>query len=142
MKKKYKILLRHWIIDLYKLGVFALVLLGCQAEEPIKEDIPELITKVTLTFDPGGGISTVTASATDPDGDGVQDIAVDGVINLSANTNYTLTLSLINELAEISSPEYDITDEVAAEGDEHMFYYGWTENVFSNPSGDGNLFGF
>jgi hypothetical protein len=92
-----------------------------------------------LTFEPSSGGTSIVAFASDPDGDGVQDITVDGAINLQANTSYTLTLTLLNELAEMSSPEYNITDEVEEEGDEHMFFFAWTGNVFSNPAGDGNI---
>lgn len=116
-----------------------LFLFGCESTDPGKEDTPELITKVTLTFTPAGGGTAVTATASDPDGEGVKDIEVDGAINLSASTTYTLTVSLINELAEVSSPEYNITDEVEEEGDEHMFFYAWTGNVFSDPTGNGNI---
>ena len=34
------------------------------------------------------------------------------------------------------SPEYNITNEVQEEGDEHLFF-AWTNNLFSMPSGDG-----
>lgn len=112
---------------------------SCESSDPQKEDTPELITKVTLTFTPIGGGSTVTATASDPDGEGVQDIAVDGPINLKMGITYELSLSLINELAEPSDPEYDITQEVEEEGAEHMFFFGWTGNVFSDPIGDGNI---
>ena len=81
----------------------------------------------------------MTATASDPDGEGVQDIAVDGPINLKMGITYELSLSLINELAEPSDPEYDITQEVEEEGAEHMFVFGWTGNVFSDPTGDGNI---
>lgn len=117
----------------------AFILSSCKSDDPVKEDVPELITKVVLTFTPTGGGTPVVASATDPDGEGVQDILVNGAINLSTGTSYSLTLSLINELAEPSSPEYNIADEVEEEGDEHMFFFGWTGNVFSDPAGDGNI---
>lgn len=121
--------------------IFICVLLvtACESSDPQKEDTPELITKVTLTFSPASGGTIVRATASDPDGEGVKDIEVDGTINLSVGTTYTLTVSLINELAEMSSPEYDITNEVEKEGAEHMFFFAWTGNLFSNPSGDGNL---
>lgn len=138
MKQIFFNIKRSWI-SLSLLGIIVLVLGGCQAEEPIKEDTPELITRVTLTFVPTGGGTPITATASDPDGEGVQNIAVDGSINLAAGVSYTLSLSLINELAEKSSPEYDITAEVEKEGGEHMFFYGWTGNVFSDPTGDGNI---
>jgi hypothetical protein len=112
---------------------------GCNSSDPKKEDTPELITKATLTFTPIGGGSPILVSATDPDGDGVQDIAVDGDINLAADSDYTLTLSLINELASPTDPGYDISAEVEEEGAEHLFFFSWTNNVFSDPSGDGNI---
>ena len=112
---------------------------GCDDDDPKKEDVPELITKVTLTFTPDGGGAAITASASDPDGEGVQDIAADGPINLDANEDYTLTLTLVNELADPADPAYDITGEVEEEGDEHMFFFSWTNNVFSDPAGDGNI---
>ena len=118
-------------------GVMSLT--SCSEDDPMKEDVPELITKATLTFTPVGGGTPITVSATDPDGEGVQDIQVDGAINLAANTTYALTLGLINELAETSSPEYNIADEVEEEGDEHMFFYSWTSDVFSDPAGNGNI---
>ncbi|MEP2669966.1 MAG: hypothetical protein ABJH04_13265 [Cyclobacteriaceae bacterium] len=119
--------------------MLGLLIAGCESDDPQKEDTPELITKATLTFTPVGGGTVVTATATDPDGEGVQDIAVDGAINLTAGVNYTLSLSLINELAEVTSPEYNITEEVEEEGDEHMFFFAWTGDVFSDPSGNGNI---
>lgn len=112
---------------------------SCESEDPVKEDVPELITKVTLTFTPAGGGSPVVVTATDPDGLGLQPLEVDGPIELAKNTSYSLALTLINELADPSAPEYNITEEVSEEGDEHMFFYSWTGNVFSNPSGNGNV---
>jgi hypothetical protein len=114
-------------------------LTSCDDDDPKKENTPELITEVTLTFTPTGGGSTVTATATDPDGEGVQNLTVDGPINLAVDKTYTLSLELINGLADPSEPEYDITAEVEEEGDEHMFFFGWTNNVFNNPAGNGNI---
>lgn len=108
-------------------------------DEPTKEDTPEMITKATLTFTPESGGAAISATATDPDGEGVQDVAIDGPINLAANTSYTLSLTLINELADPGDAEYNITEEVQEEGDEHMFFYSWTNNVFSDPDGNGNI---
>lgn len=112
---------------------------GCKKDDPAKEDVPELITKATLTFTPNGGGSVVVVTATDPDGEGVQDIKVDGAINLSPNKTYLLTLELINGLAASTAPEYNVTDEVDEEGDEHIFFFAWTNHTFSNPTGNGNI---
>jgi hypothetical protein len=115
------------------------VMSGCDSDDPKKEDVPELITKATLTFTPSGGGPPVVANATDPDGEGVQDIEVEGPINLNAATSYTLTIQLINELAQSTDPAYKVTEEVEEEGDEHMFFFSWTNNVFNDPTGNGNI---
>lgn len=112
---------------------------SCDDEDPVREDVPELITKATLTFAPEDGGPEIVVTATDPDGDGVKDIAVDGPINLIANKTYTLHLTLVNGLANPGDPAYDITAEVEAEGDEHLFFFAWTNNVFNDPAGDGNM---
>lgn len=112
---------------------------GCDDDDPKKENTPELITEATLTFTPTGGGATVTVTATDPDGEGVQDLTVDGPINLVVNKTYTLSVELINGLADPSEEEYDITAEVEEEGDEHMFFFAWTNDVFSDPAGNGNV---
>ena len=136
--------MKHYINN-FKILSVAIILIsigflyGCKSDDPKKEDTPELITKATLTFTPIGGGVVVIASATDPDGDGVQDIVVDGDINLAADTDYTLTLTLINELADPSDPAYDISAEVEEEGAEHLFFFGWTNSVFFNPIGNGNI---
>ncbi|NJM26354.1 MAG: hypothetical protein HC859_13575 [Bacteroidia bacterium] len=111
---------------------------GCESDDPTKENTPELITRVTLTFTPDGGGTVVTATASDPDGEGVQDIAADGPVTLAASTSYTLTVALVNELADPLDPEYDITAEVEEESDEHMFFFSFTEDAFSSPAGNGN----
>lgn len=120
-------------------AVTVLMFQACSDDDPKKENVPELITEATLTFTPAGGGAAVVAVATDKDGEGVQDLTVDGPIDLATGTTYTLTIELINGLADPSEDEYDITAEVQAEGDEHMFFFGWTNNVFSDPAGNGNI---
>lgn len=115
------------------------VISSCDDDDPKKEDTPELITKATLTFTPSGGGVPVVVGAADPDGEGIQNIAVDGPINLGAAKSYTLTIQLINELAQPTDPGYNITEEVEEESDEHMFFFSWTNNVFNDPSGNGNV---
>lgn len=114
------------------------MLSGCQAEDPQKEDTPELITKATLTFTPDAG-DPVVVTATDPDAEGLKNITMDKPIGLEAGKIYNLSITLINELAEPSDPEYNVTSEVEKESDEHMLFFTWTNNVFSDPAGDGNM---
>lgn len=111
---------------------------ACESDDPVKEDAPELITQVTLTFTPPSG-SPIVVTATDPDGEGVQNIEPDGPINLDAGVSYTLSLQLLNALVEPGADGYDIGAEVEEEGDEHMFFFGWTGAVFGDPEGNGNL---
>lgn len=119
--------------------LFSGLLIGCSSDDPKKEDTPELVTKATLTFSSVGGGTPIVVSATDPDGDGVQDIIVEGPINLAANTTYGLAIELINGLVAVGQPGYSITSEVEEEGIEHQFFFSWTNSVFSNPEGNGNL---
>jgi hypothetical protein len=127
------------IICFFCIAITLIALQGCETDDPIKEDVPELITKVTLTFTPAGGGEPVVGTAIDPDGDGVQDIQVDGSIHLTSATDYSLDITLINELAEPSDPQYNITEEVEEEADEHIFFFSWAEGLFSDPTGDGNV---
>ena len=120
-------------------AICLLLLAGCSKDDPKKQNTPELVTKATLVFTPVGGGVPVTASATDPDGEGVQNIAVDGPINLLPNTPYVLTIELINGLVATGQPGYDITTEVEEEGIDHQFFFGWTNAPFTNPAGDGNV---
>lgn len=126
-------------IYLFYIAITLIALPGCETDDPIKEDVPELITKVTLTFTPAGGGDPIVGTATDPDGDGVKDIQVDGPIHLASATDYSLDITLINGLAQPTDPEYNITEEVEEEADEHIFFFSWAEGVFSDPTGDGNV---
>jgi hypothetical protein len=49
---------------------------GCKDDDPEPENVPELITKVILRFTPPGG-APVVVSATDPDGEGSQNLQID-----------------------------------------------------------------
>lgn len=112
---------------------------SCDEEEPAKEDTPELISKVTLTFTPVGIVAdSIVVTATDLDGIGIQDIKPDKEIELDINTTYTLTIELINGLLDSTEPGYNITNEVQEEGAEHMFFFSWT-GALANPTGNGNI---
>ncbi len=79
-------------------------------------------------------------TATDPDLQGPQDLQVSGPINLKQGTTYVLSIELLNELYDEDEEGYDITEEVGVEeGDEHQFFFRFTEGVFSNPTGTGNI---
>lgn len=118
---------------------FLQIAMQCTPNDPKREDVPELITSVSLKFTPSGGGTPIVVSATDPDGEGVADLTADGPIELVAGTTYTMEISLINGLLEASEAGYDISEEVAEEGEEHMFFFSWTGSIFSAPGGNGNI---
>jgi hypothetical protein len=139
MKNNQGVNLNHLKVVLLASVIVSLAFLsGCESDDPQKEDTPEMVTKATLTFTPDTG-SPVVVSATDPDGEGVQNISADSPINLQANKSYLLSISLINELADPSDPGYDVTGEVEEEGHEHIFLFEWTNNLFTDPAGNGNI---
>ena len=110
---------------------------ACEDDDPVEEEVPETITTTILTFTPAGGGSPLTFEAYDPDGDGPESTTLDDIV-LEANTTYTLTIELLNELLEPTDEEYNITAEVEEEGEEHMFFFGWSADVFSDPT-NGNI---
>ena len=118
--------------------LFLLLAFGCEVEDPGRENVPELITQVRLTFTPSVG-NPVVVTATDPDGEGVQDVQVDSPIALDGMKSYLLSVTLTNGLAQVSDPEYDVTEEVEEESHEHIFFFSWTNDVFSDPLGNGNI---
>lgn len=114
------------------LGLMLLFTMSCDEDVPPIEDEEEIITDVILTFTSNG--NSITASAQDPDGEGPMSIAVSGPVLLSANTTYQLSIKMENSVAGES-----ITEEVEEEADEHMLFFGFTNGLFSNPMGDGNI---
>jgi len=127
------------VLTLILLAGSFVFLSGCGNDsDPEPENIPEMITKVTLVFSTPGA-TPVTVTATDPDGEGVQDLRVDGAIVLAKGVPYTLSIQLINGLYNPGEEGYDITEEVQAEGDEHQFFFRWSDGVFSSPTGTGNI---
>lgn len=113
----------------------AFVLNSCKDDEiPPEENAEEIITDVKLIFKATDSDAKTEVTASDPDGEGPQDLLTDEAIVLAPNTTYVLSIELENGLAG-----EDITAEVKEEDDEHLFFFGWTSNLFSNPAGDGNI---
>jgi Trk K+ transport system NAD-binding subunit len=103
-------------------------------DAPPCENEEEIITDVTLTFTPTAGGDPVVATASDPDGEGPLDLTINGPINLIESTDYDLSIKVENKIEG-----EDITEEIMEEDDEHMFFFSWTDAVFTSPAGDGNI---
>lgn len=120
-------------------GFIFVMFFSCETPEPVKEATPETITRLQLIFTPDGGGDPIIVEATDPDAEGVQEITASDSIRLLASVNYDLQIQLFNELVEPAAPEYDITVEIEDEGVEHLLLFGWTDNAFTSPPGNGNV---
>jgi len=125
--------------SIYALLVVGIIFAGCSDDDdaPPEENLPEIITDVTLVFTSSTG-AEVRATAQDPDGLGVQDLVVQGAINLSAGETYTLTYEILNAL-DPADVEDVLNDDIAQEKEEHQIFYSFTDGAFTSPAGDGNI---
>ena len=118
-----------------------ITIIGCSNDDdiaPEEENEVEVFTDVTLVFTNTADVNdVVTASAQDPDGTGIQELQILGAITLAADTEYTLTYEILNALDP--SDVENIGDEILEEDNEHQFFFSFTENVFSDPIGNGNI---
>ncbi|MCA6075503.1 hypothetical protein [Fulvivirga sedimenti] len=125
------------LISFFVLSVMLFAFTGCGDDDvPPVENVEEEITQVLLTFtntqDAG---DVVTAEWLDADGEGGNAPTVDDVV-LDASKSYSLSIEFFNTL---ETPAEDITEEVSEEADEHMIFFGFSETVFANPDGNGNI---
>ncbi len=120
--------------SLYALLALGIIITSCDDDdEPEAEETPEIITDVVLIFDDGAG-DVVRATANDPDGTGVQDLNVQTApIVLKANTAYTLTYEVKNEDEDV------LAEDILKEKEEHQVFYAFTNDIFTSPTGDGNV---
>ena len=135
MKNIFK--LNYLLFAVLTLFVFT----ACEEDEaiPEEENEEEVITDVKLIFTPTNtlsGLPTVEATAQDPDGEGVQELQVLDAINLATNASYILTFEIMNNL---ETPGEDIGEEIAEEDDEHQIFFAFSEGVFTDPIGNGNI---
>jgi len=108
---------------LYPTLLATLLLVGaCSDDDPDVVVEPEEITTLRLRFEPTGGGSAIVANWQDLDGDGGNDPVVAN-FSLAANTEYKLTVMVLNENEEMSSDEYDVTEEVKEKLEEHQFFF-------------------
>ena len=130
----------------------AALLTSCEKEEdevPDEEHDHEVITNVHLVFtNVADANDVVEAEAEDSDGEGVGELEVLDTINLDAGKTYELTFEILNEHHDEDEDEEededehegeDIGAEIADEADEHQVFFGFTNNAFTNPTGEGNI---
>lgn len=124
--------------SIYALLILSISFTGCSDDDdatPEEENEVEIFTDVTLIFtDEAAG--TVTARAQDPDGVGIRELEILDEITLSADTKYTLTYDIKNNLV---TPGEDIGAEILDEDDEHQLFFSFSEGVFASPTGNGNI---
>lgn len=119
---------------LFGLIVSAAFVSSCGDDDaPPAENEEEVIDLVRLTFTPQGGGTAIVVDATDPDGEGAADFVLEN-IDLNTSTTYTLALELQN-----TEEGENITEEIEEEDDEHMFFFSFTTDIFSDPAGNGNI---
>ncbi|MFZ5482014.1 MAG: type 1 periplasmic binding fold superfamily protein [Myxococcota bacterium] len=99
-----------------QIALLALAACG-DVTKPEETNPQEVITTVALTFTPASGGVPLAFAWADPENDG--DPVIDDVV-LSDAEDYGLAVSFLNELED---PAEDITEEVAAESDEHQIFY-------------------
>ena len=118
----------------------AITISSCSDDDdvPPAENDEEVITDVTLVFtNDANSMDVVRATAQDPDGFGAMPLEVQmEPIVLSANTSYTLTYEIFNNL---ETPGEDIGEEILDEDDEHQFFFSFTADAFTSPAGNGNV---
>lgn len=93
-----------------------LFLPACDSTEPdaTESGEQELITRVSLHLTGPGG--TISASATDPDGDGLG-FQVDP-LTLAAGVSYAGSIQVLDEVNDA-----DVTDEIREEAEAHQFFF-------------------
>jgi hypothetical protein len=110
-----------------KLLAAALLFQSCDKDDPQPVHEEEVITTVQITLAPEGGGIPVTLKFFDADGELgsiAPLISVSG--HLEANTVYGAIIELANETV---NPVGDITEEVAAEADDHLFCFAVNGNI-------------
>lgn len=116
---KFKSLL---LIALAGLFIFSSCKKEDEPEDPIIPNEEEVITTLRFTLTPDGGGEDLVFEFKDLDGDGGTD-PVFILDTLAANTNYSGSLTLLNEQED---PAENITEEIEEEDEDHQFFFSTT----------------
>jgi len=104
-------------------SMLILLFFSCKKKNntPPNPNEEELITTFMITLNDSAGVQpSVTAAYRDPDGDGGNNPVQWDSLRLKANTTYYATILLLDES---KSPVDTISQEVLAEGAEHLFCF-------------------
>ena len=88
-------------------------------EDPQPDEENEQITTVSYVLTPASGGASVSANWRDTDGTGGNAPTIE-TLSLKPNTTYTGTIVLLDET---KNPVAMISDEVASEKEDHLFFY-------------------
>lgn len=116
---------------------------NCGDDEPVvPPNEEELITTVNLTFTPSTG-SAVPMKFYDSDGEGGPANPVITGGSLKSNTEYSVSLELLNES---ETPSEDVTKEIEEEDEDHQFFFQTSAALnlthsYDDQDGNGNPVG-
>ncbi len=136
LKKKSPL---KWTLAVLMISFFAI---SCSDddENPQAVDEEEVITTMNITLTASG--SSITIQSQDLDGDGPNAPVITISDDLAANTSYSGSIELLNET---ETPAENITEEVAAEDEEHQFFFSAggaiSEVTYDDQDGNGNPVG-
>ena len=127
----------NFILVFLAIGLISIT--SCKDDDPVDDNVEELIT--TLVYTLNDGTSDVVFTFTDLDGDGGDaPVIINGT--LAANTTYTGSMELRNDS---ENPAEDITEEIEEEDEEHQFFFavsGANATIaYSDMDADGNPIG-
>lgn len=111
-----------WMLALVGAGLLAVGASACGDDGHGHEHDQELITTLVATLT-STSAATVTARFSDPDGPGGADPSVTQPGPLSVGVSYRMTLQFLDESVD---PAVDLTEEIAAEAEEHQVFFGGT----------------
>lgn len=100
------------------LFISSIIITSCSDDDPDHIHEEEVITTMKVVLTPTTG-PAITLESKDLDGDGPDAPVITGG-TLTPNTTYSAVITLLNET---ENPVDNITNEVAAEAEEHQFFY-------------------
>jgi hypothetical protein len=116
------------------LACATLVLSGCKKDDPQPQNEQELITFVEVTItndDDDNDVQVLTATANQAIKPGVAGITLNPAsLTLRTNSTYTIEITALEDRSK--NPADDILEEVREEADEHQFYFGFANTLFTN----------